>query len=113
MTTFAWLTYSKVLNGNLNIHVAAWDMEYYIGDEKKENPIGITIPTLYPQMPEQTIKVDIKNNGEALVDIDYHIQSISIAGVDYELVSEGNQNTTENYINIPNSTLETDPETGG
>ena len=44
MTTFAWLTYSKVLNGNLNIHVAAWDMEYYIGDEKKENPIGITIP---------------------------------------------------------------------
>ena len=112
MTTFAWLTYSKVLNGNLNIHVAAWDMEYYIGDEKKENPIGITIPTLYPQMPEQTIKVDIKNNGEALVDIDYHIQSISIAGVDYELVSEGNQNTTENYINIPNSTLETDPETG-
>lgn len=112
MTTFAWLAYSKVLNPQLNIHVAAWDMEYYIGDEKKENPIGIDISALYPQMPEQIIKIDIQNNGEALVDIDYHISAISIAGVSYELVSEGEQNTTENYINIANPTLETDAETG-
>lgn len=112
MTTFAWLAYSKVLNPHLNIHVAAWDMEYYIGDEKKENPIGIDIPALYPQMPEQVIKIDIKNNGEALVDLDYHIESISIAGVSYELVKEGEQNTTENYINIADPTLETDEETG-
>ena len=112
MTTFAWFTYSKVLNTHLNIHVAAWDMEYYIGSEKKENPIGINIEALYPQMPEQVIKIDIKNNGEALVDIDYHIESISIAGVSYELVSDGQQNTTENYINIASPTLETDAETG-
>ena len=112
MTTFAWLAYSKVLNTHLNIHVAAWDMEYYIGDEKKENPIGIDIPALYPQMPEQVIKIDIKNNGEALVDLDYHIEAISIAGVSYELVKEGEQNTTENYINIADPTLETDEETG-
>ena len=112
MTTFAWLAYSKVLNTHLNIHVAAWDMEYYIGDEKKENPIGIDIPALYPQMPEQVIKIDIKNNGEALVDLDYHIEAISIAGVSYELVKEGEQNTTENYINIADPTLKTDEETG-
>ena len=112
MTTFAWLAYSKVLNSHLNIHVAAWDMEYYIGDQKKENPIGIEIPDLYPQMQEQVIKIDIKNNGEALVDLDYHIESISIAGVSYELVKEGEQNTTEDYINIADPTLETDAETG-
>ena len=112
MTTFAWFAYSKVLNTHLNMHVAAWDMEYYIGEEKKENPIGIDFSALYPQMPEQVIKIDIKNNGEALVDIDYHISAISIAGVSYELVSEGEQNTTENYINIANPTLETDAETG-
>lgn len=112
MTTFAWIAYSKVLNTHLNIHVAAWDMEYYIGDEKKENPIGIDISALYPQMPEQTIKIDIKNNGEALVDLDYHIESISIAGVSYELVYEGEQNTTDNYINIANSIFATDEETG-
>ena len=112
MTTFAWFTYSKVLNTHLDMHVAAWDMEYYIGDEKKENPIGVNIEALYPQMPEQVIKIDIQNNGEALVDIDYHISAISIAGVSYELVGEGEKNTTENYINIANPTLETDAETG-
>ena len=50
MTTFAWFAYSKILNTHLDIHVAAWDMEYYIGNEKKENPIGIEFTTLYPQM---------------------------------------------------------------
>lgn len=112
MTTFAWFAYSKILNTHLNIHIAAWDMEYFIDGEKKENPIGIQFPTLYPQMSEQTVTVDILNNGEALVDLDYHIQAISIAGVSYELVLEGEQNTTENYINISTPVLETDPETG-
>ena len=34
MTTFAWFAYSKILNTYLNLHIAAWDMEYYINDEK-------------------------------------------------------------------------------
>ena len=111
MTTFAWFAYSKVLNSQLNMHVAAWDMEYFIGEEKKENPIGIEFPTLYPHMPEQTVTVDILNNGEALVDLSYSIQAISIAGVSYELVPEGKQPTTENYINIEKSVVE-EKETG-
>ena len=112
MTTFAWFAYTKILNPSLNIHVAAWDMEYYINGEKKENPIGIEFPTLYPQMEDQVVKVDILNNGEALVDLSYQIQAISIVGVSYELVPEGEQPTTENYIMIAEPTLESDPETG-
>ena len=112
MTTFAWLAYSKVLNSHLNIHVAAWDMEYYIGDEKKENPIGIEFPTLYPQMPEQTVTVDILNNGEALVDLSYDIQAISIAGTSYEIVKQGKQPATTNYINIEEPTSEIEEATG-
>ena len=112
MTTFAWFAYSKVLNTHLNMHVAAWDMEYYIRDEKKENPIGVEFTTLYPQMPEQTITVDILNNGEALVDLSYSIQEITIAGISYELISGNNQHSTENYINIEEPVLETDQETG-
>ena len=112
MTTFAWFAYTKILNPSLNIHVAAWDMEYYINGEKKENPIGIEFPTLYPQMEDQVVKVDILNNGEALVDLSYRIQAISIVGVTYELVAEGEQPTTENYIMIEDPILESDPETG-
>ena len=36
MTTFAWLTYTKVLNTHLNIHVAAWDMEYILAMKKRK-----------------------------------------------------------------------------
>ena len=112
LTTFAWFAYTKILNSTLDIHIAAWDMEYYINGEKKENPIGIEFPTLYPQMEDQIVTVDILNNGEALVDLSYNIQEISIAGVSYELVQDGEQPTTENYITIEEPILEPDAETG-
>lgn len=106
MTTFAWFAYSKVLNPRLNIHMASWDMQYFIGETEKENPIGISIPTLYPTMEEQSVKIDIKNNGERLVDIQYDIKSLSIIGVQYELVQEGQTPTSDNYVVIVPPTLE-------
>lgn len=112
MTTFAWFAYSKVLNTTLNIHVASWNMRYYIEGVEKTNPIGIEIPTLYPTMEDQVIQIDIKNNGEALADLDYHVSEITIAGVTYELVTEGNTNTTDDYIDIETPVLDVDPETG-
>lgn len=130
MTTFAWFAYSEVLNSHLNIHVAAWDMEYFIDDVEYTNPIGINIATLYPTMPEDVITIDIKNNGEALVDIDYHVESITIAGVEYELRTEsvdagegesGGESGAEAqaegeettyYVDVGTPVLETDAETG-
>lgn len=112
MTTFAWFAYTKVLSPSLNLHIASWDMEYYINEEKQENPIGIEIPILYPAMPKEIIEIDIKNNGEALVELDYHVEEISIIGVNYELVTEGNQNTTENFIKISTPVVTSDEETG-
>ena len=85
MTTFAWFAYSKVLAPTLNMHMAAWDIEYYIGADKKTNPISIEIPVLYPTMQEQTVVVDIFNNGETMVDIDHQVVSLTIAGTSYEV----------------------------
>lgn len=107
MTTFAWFAYSRVLDTTLNIHMASWDMEYWIGSEQKTNPISINIPTLYPAMPEYTVTIDIKNNGEKLVDIDYYVNSITIAGTSYEIVREGSTPTTSSYIMLSPSVLET------
>lgn len=112
MTTFAWFAYSKVLNTYLDIHVAAWDMEYFINGEKKENPIGVDFTTLYPQMPEQTITVDIKNNGEAIVELDYHIEAITIIGQTYEIVTEQQTPTTSNFIRVGTPITQQNPETG-
>jgi len=111
MTTFAWVAYSKVLEPTLNLHISSWDMQYKIAGELWDEDVPIGISTLYPAMAEQTVTIDIFNNGERTVDIDYYLQSISIAGVDYELVQEGNTNTTDDYIVYTQSYLETDPTT--
>ena len=107
MTTFAWFAYSKVLDSSLNLHVASWDMKYSIGGDPVENPIGIDISTLYPTMEEQSVTVDIKNNSETMVDIEYQVQSVTIAGTSYEIVQEGATNTTENYISVASAVLST------
>ena len=107
MTTFAWFAYSKVLDTTLNLHLASWDMKYSIGGTPVVNPIGIDISTLYPTMEEQSVTVDIKNNGETMVDIEYQIQSVTIAGTSYEIVQEGATNTNPNYISVASGVLAT------
>lgn len=113
MTTFAWFAYSKVLQPTLNMHISSWDMQYFIGEDEKENPIGIGIGTLYPAMPEQKVKIDIKNNGDRIVDIDYYLTSISIVGETYQLIAEGQEKPAEGkYIVLTQAYTETDATTG-
>lgn len=108
MTTFAWFAYSKVLNSTLKFHVASWDMEYWIGGEKQEsNSIEIGIDELYPTMPEKSVTIEIKNNGEKNVEIDYKIDSVKIANTEYEVIYEGQSIDAENYIIMSPSVVET------
>jgi len=125
MTTFAWFAYSKILDTNLNIHMVSWDIKYYMGTgedrvQKTTNPIPIEINNLYPAMPEHVQTVYIENNGEALVDIEYHVASVTIVGQEYTLIQEGQAVPTEpdaKYIVLTPSSRETevigvDEETG-
>lgn len=106
MTTFAWFAYSKVLNTELNIHVASWDMVYKINGQEKENPIGVEFDTLYPTMDEKTVRIDIFNNGETLVDIQHQVQAVTIAGINFEIIEEGETSTSENYIALAPAVFE-------
>lgn len=112
MTTFAWFAYTKILEPTLKMHILSWNIEYSIAGQKKSNPIGIEVSTLYPAMPEQTVTIDIKNKGETLVDIDYEVEAVTIGGITFELVKEGKTRTTDNYIVLAPSVLTTDETTG-
>ena len=115
MTTFAWFTYTKVLEPALNIHLVSWDMEYYIGEQKQENVedgIKLDIDALYPAMPERNVTIDIYNNGEALVDIGHQVKSITILETTYEVIQEGETATKENYITLAEPVLTLDEKTG-
>lgn len=108
MTTFAWFAYSRVLNPTLNFHIASWDMEYSIEGREQSNEIAIQISDLYPTMPQRTVTIDIKNNGERTAEIDYRVDSVAIADREYDIIYEGQEIPagTDEYIIMAPSVVE-------
>lgn len=105
MTTFAWFTYYKALSSNFNFHIASWDVEYDINGVKQSNPLKIKATALYPGMEEQAIVIDVKNNGELNIDLNYSIESIKMLGKNYQIkdpsrtiIGEQEENNTEQII---------------
>ena len=95
MTTFAWITYSKILLPNLQLHINSWNISIYVDNNKngvadddelvedKSSPITIQPFEVYPGMNLDVMDVIIKNNGETPSDIAYIISDISILGNQY------------------------------
>ena len=74
MTTFAWITYSKILLPNLKLHINSWNISIYVDENKngvaeegevadKTAPIVIQPFEVYPGMNKDVMDVIIKNNG--------------------------------------------------
>lgn len=105
MTTFAWFTYSRVLNLELDIHMVSWDVQFfkYVGEELVEetsDAIEIVAPTLYPGMEDLIYEVKVKNNGEMTVDLAYYIEELEIIGNTYDIL-EGTETTTNDFYIKP------------
>ena len=110
ITTFAWVTYSKLLNDEMNIHIVSWDLEYLYdsdGDgtlESISNPLEIDVPSLYPGMEDLEIDVTVNNNGESLVDLSCILTQISILGQNYQIAASAEAATEEYYI-VPSAVV--------
>lgn len=97
MTTFAWITYSKILLPNLKLHINSWNISIYVDSNKngvaedgelienKDATITIQPFEIYPGMNQSVMDVIIKNNGETPSDIAYVISNIKILGEDYSI----------------------------
>ena len=111
MTTFAWITYSKILLPNLKIHINSWNIAIYVDDNKngvaeddekvanKVDPIVIEPFEVYPGMNQDVIEVLIKNNGEIPSIINYDITGaeVNFLGNVYRVV----ENAAEERVNNP------------
>lgn len=109
MTTFAWFTYSKILDTGFEFHIESWDISFYLDEDKdgeaeltekidSTDPIDIELSNLYPGMEDQTVNVIIKNNGELASDISYTIPEIVLLGNEYAIVESVNASTPDYYI---------------
>lgn len=111
MTTFAWITYSKILLPNLKIHINSWNIAIYVDDNKngvaeddekvanKFDPIVIEPFEVYPGMNQDVIEVLIKNNGEIPSIINYDITGaeVNFLGNTYQVVN----NVAEERVTNP------------
>lgn len=92
ISTFAWISYYKIINDEINLHILSWDLEFLAdldndGElEILENPLQINVPTIYPQMEDKEILITVVNNGETSVDLLCTINEITILGQEYEIV---------------------------
>ena len=97
MTTFAWITYSKVLLPTLKLHINSWNISIYVDNNKngvaeddemvedKNSPIVIQPFEVYPGMNKDIMDVIIKNNGETPSDIAYIISDVKFLGNTYSI----------------------------
>ena len=107
MTTFAWFTYYKVLNVELDIHMVSWDVQFFKdGVEQTSNVIEIEVPTLYPAMDDLVYEIKVKNNGEATVDLSYFIEQLEIIGNEYDILEDGDTTTNDYFITLGDQDIE-------
>ena len=108
MTTFAWITYSKVLLPTLKLHINSWNISIYVDNNKngvaeddemvedKNSPIVIQPFEVYPGMNKDIMDVIIKNNGETPSDIAYIISDVKFLGNTYSIQDDAAAYRTSN-----------------
>ena len=107
MTTFAWITYSKILLPTLKLHINSWNISIYVDDNKngvaeegeladKTAPIVIQPFEVYPGMNKDVMDVIIKNNGETPSDIAYIISDVKFLGNTYSIQDDASAYRTTN-----------------
>ena len=122
MTTFAWFTFSKILNSGMIIHIDSWNLDFYIdedGDgelevtEKKENPIEVSVSDLYPGMEEKVTHVVIKNTGETDSGMRHFTDNLKVVvlGNEYDVLDIAPEEGVFDYILTPFPEL-LNPEAG-
>jgi len=117
ISTFAWISYYKIINDELDIHIVSWDLEFLSdldGDGEIEtitNPLEINVPTMYPRMDDMSVEVLVRNNGEASIDLSCSLAQIEILGNAYEIVENEEDALTEYYIVLEEPTITNDVST--
>lgn len=71
--TFAWFIYATKINGNISVHVKAWNIVFESGDTQLSNTIDLNVNSIYPGMQDYVYDITIYNNSEVSASITYSI----------------------------------------
>lgn len=84
--TFAWFTFTKVLNPQVDVHVSAWQVDFKDDAGNLENSIDFDlVGTFYPGMEDFVKEIEIENLGDRAASIGYEIETLKILGQEYQI----------------------------
>lgn len=83
--TFAWFTYTMILNSNVNVNISAWQVDFKDNDSILGTAMQFQVGTFYPGMDDYTKSIEIVNLGDRAAKIEYDVQQIKILGQEYTI----------------------------
>lgn len=96
--SYAWFIFATKVSGGLSAHVTSWDVTFQIGDQESITNVEIDVSTIYPGMETYTKVITVKNTGEAIADLSYKFDSITVLGTNYTVGEEYTQEQIDNKI---------------
>lgn len=83
--TFAWFTYTKILNPTVDVNVSAWQVDFKDDNTVLGTAMEFQVGNFYPGMADYTKEIEIINLGDRAASISYRIQTLKILGQQYEV----------------------------
>ncbi len=95
--TFAWFTYTKILNPAVDVNVSAWQVDFKDSTGVLGTSMQFEVGNFYPGMNDFTKTIEIFNLGDRPASIEYQIDELYILGQPYVIKSapeEGDEQET-------------------
>ena len=98
--TFAWFTYTKILNPVVDVNVSAWQVDFKEGDSVLGNAMQFQVGTFYPGMADYAKQIVIENLGDRAASITYKVEQLIILGVPYEVKRTQSEDDEPNTLYV-------------
>lgn len=83
--TFAWFTYTMILDSNVDVNVSAWQVDFKDNDSVLGTDMQFQVGNFYPGMDDFAKNIEIINLGDRPATIEYEIEQLKILGQEYQI----------------------------
>lgn len=96
--TFAWFTYTRILESDVDVNVSAWQVDFKDNNAILGTSMQFQVGNFYPGMNDYTKEIEIVNLGDREASITYRIDTLEILGQEYQIKDTVEENDTENTL---------------
>lgn len=93
--TFAWFTYTMILDPTVDVNLSAWQVDFKDDDSVLGTNMQFQVGTFYPGMEDYVKNIDIVNLGDRAASISYEIGELKILGQEYQIKEEAEEGDSE------------------